>query len=275
MNLEHIAETIERLPPAPQMLPRLQELLQDADSSLDEVTKVIKLDSALTTDVIRASNTAYFANPTPAASIDDAVHRIGFNEVFKLVGILITKTLLEEDLPAYNASAQEMWEISVYTAEVMQAISPFCGIDPETAYMAGLLHSIGKTVISQYLAHEHIETFNGPVETLSPESEREIFGFDYTDVSAIMLDHWGFPKNIVEAVKHQLNPAESRNASKLAALIAISHAGVTTNLTYDGFMHRFNYEDQWMEIIGLDADTVTSQIQNAMTLSASLISCAA
>ncbi len=114
---------VTRLPAAPRVLPKLQGLLRDPNSTLDDITKLLKLDAGLAAQILRLSNSAYYGVKTKFSVLDLAINRIGFNEVFKLVGAIATRDLLSGELSFYNMNKSQLWRLSVACANYMSILS--------------------------------------------------------------------------------------------------------------------------------------------------------
>ncbi len=85
MTPADLVSEVPGLPSAPKVLPALKRLLQDPNSSLADVVKLIRLDAAIAARVLQLSNSAYYNKGRPCQTIDTAVHRIGFDLVYELV----------------------------------------------------------------------------------------------------------------------------------------------------------------------------------------------
>ncbi len=81
MNLSELIENVDNIPPAVQTLPKLQSLLMSEDSSFDEIVELIKIDPSLTAHVLKLSNSAFYGQASHIDDIEEAVGRIGIQEV--------------------------------------------------------------------------------------------------------------------------------------------------------------------------------------------------
>src|SRR6266700_1265992 len=80
-----------KLAPAAATFARLRELLATDETELSEIVQMIRLDPALTFHVIRMSNSVLFGLRDRTESLDDAVGRVGFKEIYRLVGLAATQ----------------------------------------------------------------------------------------------------------------------------------------------------------------------------------------
>jgi HD-like signal output (HDOD) protein len=230
MDLAKLVSTLEEIPPAPQIIPKLQAVLANPDASIKDVIELLKVDISISAKILRFANSSYFAGSTPANGLDEAIQRVGFREINRLVSIAVSKGVLGIALPAYNKKEGEMMEIALYCAEIMQVLAK--KIEPErgdTYYTAGLFHGIGKLVINQYLKSRGLVLYgsvhdeDAPTPDVIPEIERNVLGFDNAEAAAAFLSLWKFPQDIVEPIRHQLTPAACTPIPKIT--MALHFAG--------------------------------------------------
>ena len=121
LKLQQIAQ---QLPASPQVLAQLNELLVDVNSGLDEIADLLRRDTALAARIIRISNSVAYGSAGGIASIEEAVNRIGFREVFQVVSIAVSSALVAQPLAAYGRGAISIWRESVACALAGELIAP-------------------------------------------------------------------------------------------------------------------------------------------------------
>ncbi|HKB91714.1 MAG TPA: HDOD domain-containing protein, partial [Opitutaceae bacterium] len=137
------------LPATPRILGKLQSLLADPNSGIDEICKLLKGDVALTARLIRASNSPYYGGGSSHSSLEDAVNCVGYSEVYRLVGLVVGSQLITKDMPCYRYTSVQVWDNALMTAVASEALARVSGCDPMSAYTAGLMKSIGKLVLDR------------------------------------------------------------------------------------------------------------------------------
>src|SRR3954471_8653098 len=101
--------TIARSLPADlHVLSQLGEMLQDVNSELDQIAALLRRDVALAARIVRISNSPMFGGGGQIASIEDAVNRVGFSEILKLVGTATAARFTEHGLSHYDIPAQRL-----------------------------------------------------------------------------------------------------------------------------------------------------------------------
>jgi HD-like signal output (HDOD) protein len=85
VDLDLFIDQAKQLPPAPTLLPELLSLLNKPDLDTERVVRLITYDPTLTANVLRLSNSAALGSPKPIASLNEAVLRLGFEQILRLV----------------------------------------------------------------------------------------------------------------------------------------------------------------------------------------------
>ena len=103
-----IVRGLEQLPATPAILPRLLRLLDSDSASLDEVIDLIRVDLSITARILQMGSSAYYHSAAgPCENVSEAVNRVGFNQVYKLVSYAATAQLLMRPLAAYNIATND------------------------------------------------------------------------------------------------------------------------------------------------------------------------
>ncbi|MDX2110551.1 MAG: HDOD domain-containing protein [Verrucomicrobiota bacterium] len=224
MNIQDIVDSDVKLPPSPQILPKLQKLLRDPNCGLQEIITLVKVDAALTALIIRNSNAAYLAMRQPSSNLEEAIIRIGLNQTYRVVSTSVAKQLLQDALPLYRIGKGELLKEAICHALFLTSVGERRFImDPESAYTIGILHGLGKVIINQYFLKRNVEVYgaaDGPVDYLM---EQKLLGFDNAQIAAAMLKKWNFPKAIYEPIRYQYTPKLGAPMDKApTALLAVA-----------------------------------------------------
>src|SRR5580704_9025830 len=142
---------LRHLPPAPRVVPELMRLLNQPDVESSKVVKMISYDPALTANVLRICNSAYFGAASPTSDLQEAVTRLGFQQVYQLVAAATGARMLGAAQPGYGLNQGELWKHSVAVAVTAQLMAKKLGDDDNLAFTAALLHDLGKIILSQAL----------------------------------------------------------------------------------------------------------------------------
>jgi HD-like signal output (HDOD) protein len=220
LTRERILTVARGLPAAPQVLSELGELLQDPNTDLEQVSDLLRRDPALAARVIRIGNSPAFGG-NALATVEEAVNRVGFGEIFRLVGLATTSRLADRALACYGLEAEAFRASTLFHALAAEALArEAAGHDPRVAYTAGLMRGVGMIVLdrlmrdsaagARYAAEggEGYAVWEGRAVALSnPE------------VAAVILAEWRFPADVVEGVRDHYLLGTNTAPSPLAGLL--------------------------------------------------------
>lgn len=210
-----------KLPPSPQVFGRLVAAINDGNSSLDRMAELVRLDTALTSQLLRIANSVLFGFRSQATSVEEAVLRVGLKELHRIVGLCAASLAFQSDMRVYATTAESLWGNAVATAVAMEKLCFATGGDPALGYTAGLLRSVGKMVLARHAAGA-VAAYEAESAAPLPEWEQAAFGTTHAQVGAALCELWRFPKPIVGAIRDHLQPAANPHANALAHLLNLA-----------------------------------------------------
>jgi putative nucleotidyltransferase with HDIG domain len=223
-EIDEFIANADFLPPAFQLLPRLLLLLDDVEANADALADLIRVDPGLTADILRVCNSAAYGLQYPVDNIQQAILRIGFQEVHRVILTVITSPALKEAEIAVDGQ-KDLWSHSLAAAYSSQVLSAGAGLDADLSFTATLLHDIGKVVLGRALPRLAAEAQRVAAERNEPVYmiEREMIKTDHAMVGARLLNRWGFPKNLTAAVRHHHDPAAAKEEVRLASCVCLAN----------------------------------------------------
>jgi putative nucleotidyltransferase with HDIG domain len=242
-RVRDILNDVERLRPLPISVTRVVQALDDPDVSAQQIAHLIGLDQALAADVLRLSNAASFAASSPTASVLEAVVRLGFVRVKSLVLAAGATTLLTQRLSGYRLTGRELWDHAVETASLARYVAEAIRYpDLEEAYVAGLLHDIGKLILDQYVkwGYALLADLVRSRGLLFWQAEELVFGMDHGAAGGLIAAKWQFPLALTDAIRCHHWPTLSRARPELAAIVNVADAlppRAPTSLAVTGVPH--------------------------------------
>lgn len=219
LELDDYINRVRHLPPAPKLLPPLLALLRQTDIDVSRVIQLIVHDPALTANVLRLSNSAAFNRGEAVENLGDALARLGFETVYRLVVTVCGSKMLSPRQAGYGLDPGELWQHSVTAAVAAQIVARECHEDDNLAFTAGLLHDLGKLVISQALEGRYVQVTE-QVEQHGRsllDAEKAVLGVQHAEIGGRLLHRWNFPPALVQAVTWHHQPAEAGAFQRLAA----------------------------------------------------------
>lgn len=198
-------QSIDALGTTPAVLLKVAELAKDPNTDLATVCGLLRNDGPLTADIIRISNSSYYAPATIHTNLTSAVGHIGLREVVRVVNLSLSRQLFARDLVSYGVSAGVYWSDSIAAALVMEALAKHSGLNADDAYTMGILHAIGRVLIDRVIKEQGFTIHwdgHQPIE----DWEHGSVGFDYAEAGAMLLEHWLFPSPTCDIIRWQLTP---------------------------------------------------------------------
>ena len=224
-ELDQYIQKVKHLPPAPRVLPQLLVLLGKPDSDTGKIVELIMYDQSLTASLLQVCNSAYFASAMPVSDLEEAVNRLGFQQVFRIVASISGSRSLATKQKGYGMDEGELWRHSVTTAVAAQLIAEETGVEANVAFTAGLLHDIGKIILSSGLENIYAKLLE-EVDTnqLSLlETEKKLLGVQHAEIGGRLLARWKFPAHLVAAVWFHHNPKGAQPHEKLASCVYLGN----------------------------------------------------
>lgn len=223
-DIDYLLDELVTLPSMPGTLVRVTQLLEDPSYDVHEVAKVISADPGITLKTLRLANSAYYGLRQPVATVDHAMVLLGERVIRNLV---LTATAFD----ALQQGAARFVRHSVSCAVCMRAMravrAPSVTIQPEEAFVYGLIHDIGKVILEQFLPEEY-----GAVERMALEegvpvfqAERDVIGLDHARAGARLAEKWKLPPVLAGAIAghHDLSRCSADTDERnLAAWLAVA-----------------------------------------------------
>lgn len=212
MTAYELVAKVKNLPPISQAALQLVNLLDEPAVSNDDVVQVLKYDNVLTAKLLRACNSPYFGLEESVSSVDQAVLILGHQQILHIVLTLAFGGAMAVPLVGYAVESNELWRHSLTAATAAEFIVTDgieFNVDPHVAFTVGLLHDIGKLVLSQVLTPEYqtdIRTLIKEKGVSRSEAEKGVLGTDHSEVGGALLDAWHLPEDIIEAVSNHHHP---------------------------------------------------------------------
>jgi putative nucleotidyltransferase with HDIG domain len=207
--IETILERARSLPPLPDTAVRLMTVINDPRSKVEDIVTVIKYDQALTGEVLRLCNSAYFGLSRTVTSLSEAMVCLGTIKVLQIVMAVHTTSLLSREQSGYGLARGILWKHSVAAALAASHFGQLFKLpNANLLFTTGLLHDIGKVVLSEYVGEE----FQQIVERVTTggesfcEAEKEVLGLSHDEIGGMIAEQWKLPDVMVRCIRYHHNP---------------------------------------------------------------------
>ncbi|RMF86266.1 MAG: HDOD domain-containing protein, partial [Nitrospirae bacterium] len=211
-RVERLMGSVRELPTLPAIATRVAAVARDPDSTARDMAAVIGQDQALTANLLRVVNSAYFGFLRRIASVFEAINLLGYQEVVKMAFTVAVIRELDYD-SANGFDRRAFWTHAVCTAAASEWLAKrLACAPPEEAYTGGLLHDMGKLILDQFFP----EDFGAILARLheapgSCEAEREVLGATHAEIGAWVARTWLLPESAIAAILHHHDPRGERH----------------------------------------------------------------
>lgn len=212
-HLREIVEATGQLPALPATTARLLELMDDQTAGAGQVLDVIGTDPALTANLLKLCNSAYYGLRREVGSVHEALVMLGNRTVVQLAFATSLGDVLRGPLAGYRLERDALWRHSLAVAVGAAHLAGSAGARSlrERAFTAGLVHDIGKLVLNGPLKAKLQQLpQTGSYDALR-QGERQLLGFDHAEAGQALAEAWSFPAALAAVIgRHHDLPGPDR-----------------------------------------------------------------
>lgn len=220
---ELIKRHIDSFPVLPVTVMRLMTVTSDPESSVQEVMETILTDQSLCITVLKIANSVLYGRPQKVDSLKMAVMILGFDEVQR---IALTKALFNSFNKLgkqHKLSIDKFWLHSFVCGMVARIIAKDLQVNPDIAFMGGVIHDIGKLLMLETFADDYpVDWMTNFSSKKMQHDELQMFSFTHDTVGGQLLKKWLFPENLIAAVACHHCPSEAAKEKRLAHIIQLA-----------------------------------------------------
>lgn len=280
-DVENIIKEIDKLQPIPQVAQKVLAIVQDRNSSLSELSTIIRYDPSLTANLLKVCNSAYFGLPNKIDSVQQAVVYLGAGQVVELVLMIGGAENLKKRQKGYDLSEGDLWRYSVSSALIARELAEKRGSkDNYLLFTGALLKDIGKVLLNQYVADasEKINTLVSKDGLSFKEAEKEVIGIDHAELGGIVAEKWKFSSEMVEIIRnHHLSEKLTRTNFEVSIIFLADTICMMMGIGVgsDGLAYRFhrevfeqlNFSDKDIQEIMLGFGEKLERVESLVSLS--------
>jgi len=208
MISDKILKSIKNIPAFPAVAMKVVALMDSPNYSIMDVADLVKYDQAITANILRICNSAYFGLRHKVVTINDAVMRLGQQNIVRAVQAAGASTFYKK-AKGYGLEANKLWEHSVGVALMTQILSRrIFKCEDAKLYTTALLHDIGKVIMGEFVDESfpqiHDLVLKEGISFL--DAEEKIIGINHADLGGRMASQWNFPKDMMDAIIYHHRP---------------------------------------------------------------------
>ena len=209
MMIDRILRSIRHVPAFPMTIQKVMELLRNENYSVQEVTDVIKFDQAITANILRMCNSAYFGVRSRIGTLNEAVVYLGKEHIITAVQTSGVSRFFKKASGGYVPRANDLWMHSVSVALMTQILfKRIYQQEQPVLYTAALLHDVGKVILGEYVheSFDKIMDMVGRERCSFLEAEERLFGINHATIGGKIAEQWNFPEEISTAIAFHHRP---------------------------------------------------------------------
>ena len=215
-TVAELIKGIDGLVTLPDVFIRINQLVEDPDSSAADIAKAVSQDPSFTVRLLRVANSPFYGFSSTIDTVARAVAVIGTSQIRNLaLATAVARSFA--GLPNDLVSMENFWHHSLYCALVARILAKHVKVrrcEPEALFTAGLLHDIGELVIFNRLPDQAKESLlmvlDSGDEIPVYQAENEVMGFDHSEVGGELARQWRLPPMLEECIDfhHDIQKAQ-------------------------------------------------------------------
>ncbi len=222
-----VAAKTHGLPTLPAVLLKILAAANDPRSSALELANCLTLDPALAGRVLSLVNSAYTGLAQPVSTLQHAAALLGAGTIRSMAFSASLGVILPPTVKRTSFRRDQFWRHSLAAALAARSMARTSGAaDPEEAYMAALLHDIGKLLFDLQAHASFARAVRVARQMRRPlwHVEREFLGLDHGAAGGMLLEHWGLPHALKDAVRRHHSPVSTSRCPPLIALVRAANS---------------------------------------------------
>ena len=227
-KVTQIISNIRNLPTPPIVFHQIQKVINDRKVSAGQIAAILSEDPAMSVKVLKLTNSAFYGLSREVESVKQAVVIVGLEAIKNLV--LAASVLDMFKGKDFDQESQEkFWRHSLavgFCGRLLARHSRVRGmIDPDSVFSGGLLHDIGKVVMSCFLKSQYAEFIQErqrDTETPTHEVEERVLGYNHADIGGVLAEQWKLPSRLIEAVAFHHRPQLNTSDDPIACVVHVA-----------------------------------------------------
>ena len=227
-KVRQVVSNIRNLPTPPIVFHQIQKVMNDHTASAGQIASVLQEDPAMSVKVLKLTNSAFYGLAREIDSVKQAVVVVGIEAIKNLV---LSASVIDmfKGKQIDEEYQEQFWRHSLATAfcgRLMARAFRASGIaDPDAAFSAGLLHDIGKMIISCFLPEEFAQFKAARAQQPGVADhvlEKEVLGYDHAQIGGFLAVQWKLPPKLGDAIANHPSPVQSVGGNPLAHIIHLA-----------------------------------------------------
>lgn len=278
-KLKFLIKKIGNLPLFSTKINKIISVLDDDNSTIENIAELISTDQAFSVKVLRLANSAYFGYSRQISTIPQAIVILGTSSIKNIaMGISVFSTMNDHE-GKLKDELIEMGKYSLNVAVYARLIASRYGYpQPDEVFAAGLLHDLGRIIIMKYLQDEYAEILFNIISEELPlyDAETKVLEISHMGLGAYLASYWNFPARMIHVIKHHHNPfdvpEEIENNESIYSLIKFvslaqffcsdSRLNDTDTNRFEKLKMDMNISNETLKDISVNSSTLFEDLNN-------------
>jgi len=262
--LKRVEQDTLIIPSMPEVATRCLELLRDEEVDLRQVAKLVERDPVLATRLLRHASSAA-AGGDGSINIQQAATRLGTRNVRTLILDASAQQLFRSRDQRIASTARQLWEHSLAVALLSRDVAAIQGgLDAEAAYLAGLIHDVGKPIAAAILLEVERASDKSRF-TLTADSWLTVVQGVHRTIGVALAEKWRLPDSVAQAIRDS-SEYDSSNRQSLGNVVCFANSIAKLQGIFPGTYDKDDAEALLMvgrSLLGLD-DEVIARLSNGL-----------
>lgn len=192
----------KEIPTLPTVMSSLMETINNPKSTARDLAKVIEMDQALATRLLKMVNSSFYGLSRTVADIDRAIVFLGFGTVKQLaMGVSVMNFLKAKESGGFDPTA--FWTHGLRCGVAARALAKRAKV-AEDPFVLGILHDLGQLITYNYMRDlfDRILKLHRDQKLAWRQAEIQVLGLDHQEVGFLLCERWKFPMSIAHAIRH-------------------------------------------------------------------------
>lgn len=193
--IQDLDKMVRDVPAMPVVAQKVMHMLGDPRTTNSVLGETLQSDQSMASRILQMANSPFFGTRQKIASISNAIFVLGHAALRSLIITVCTKGLFKNP----GLMEQKIWERALGTAVASKQAAADTGfMDPDEAFIGGLLHNVGQTIFTVVYKEDYKKLFekwyndDQGIDALI-EMEKEEFGYDFTQIGVRVIQKWRLP----------------------------------------------------------------------------------
>jgi putative nucleotidyltransferase with HDIG domain len=219
VDFAQVVKRLRDLPALPSVVLDLIGSFGREDVDVSTLAEKMSRDQALAAKILRLANSSFYGRPSKVRTVKQAIVVLGFDSARALA---VASSVIENFGAARHVDVEAFWRHSIAAALGAKNLARYAGLDQDYAFVAGLLHDIGRLVLAISFPDEYARVIEACTREDIPVAEAELreLGVDHQRAGQLLAETWRFPPLIQRAIGHHDAPA----GTDLADVPGVVHA---------------------------------------------------